>query len=123
MCDIFYTGGRAIDSFHSIHIYDHNIIIQTSHPITARRSAIAGFNNMKSHTRSCCTFFSKKLADAFNSYQGNETMVELHLSSAAVIQVIQSWEISRQRDGFEEQLGIDTLMLYVTLMFELPVHV
>jgi len=44
-------------------------------------------------------------------------MFELHLNSAAVIQVIQSWEVARQRHGFDEQLGIDTLMLYVDLSF------
>jgi len=37
--------------------------------------------------------------------------MELQLSSSAVIQVIQSWEIARQQHGFQEQLGIDTLML------------
>jgi len=45
------------------------------------------------------------------------------LSSAAVMQVIQSWEVSRQRHGFEEQLGIDTLMLYVEFHLSLLLFV
>ncbi len=36
---------------------------------------------------------------------------DLSLSPMAVMLVIDSWEISRQRLGFDEKLGIDTLLL------------
>jgi len=38
-------------------------------------------------------------------------MIVLSLSSTTIMKVIQSWEIARQRQGFDEKLGIDTLLL------------
>jgi len=37
--------------------------------------------------------------------------MELTLSYLTIMQVIQSWEISRQRLEFDEKIGIDTLLL------------
>lgn len=38
-------------------------------------------------------------------------MTDINVSPISVMKVIQSWERARQRNGFDEQLGIDTLLV------------